>query len=144
MRRAEDWNRGIIEEFRSNEGRVGGRFQGRTLLLLHHQGARTGTWRVNPLAYQSLDGGGWAVFASKGGSPRNPDWYHNLLANPRAKVEIRAETVDVVARVARGEERERIWGRQKRIFPGFAGYELRTDREIPVVILEPVGSDDPS
>src|SRR5262245_6382424 len=100
-----DWNTAIIEEFRSNEGRVGGQFERSTLLLLHHQGARSGRWRVNPLAYQPLEGGGWAVFGSKGGAPTNPDWFHNLKANPRARIEVGTETHDVVARVADGEER---------------------------------------
>jgi len=134
----QDWNRKIIEEFRSNAGVVGGPFQGVPLLLVHHTGARTGTVRVNPVAYQELDGG-WAVFASKGGSPTNPDWYHNLVANPRATVEVGTETFDVVARVAEGEERERIWSEQKRRVRGFADYEQRTPRQIPVVILERAG-----
>ncbi|HYX80290.1 MAG TPA: nitroreductase family deazaflavin-dependent oxidoreductase [Actinomycetota bacterium] len=137
--RTNDWNLQIIEEFRANEGRVGGRFQGRPLLLLHHQGARSGTWRVNPLAYQRLEGGNVAVFGSKGGAPRNPDWYHNLVANPKARVEVGTEAYDVTARVATGEERERIWERQKREIPTFADYELKTKREIPVVILERIG-----
>jgi deazaflavin-dependent oxidoreductase (nitroreductase family) len=132
----EDWNQRIVEEFRANEGRVGGPFEGRPILLLHHRGAKTGTERVNPLAYQDLGGGAVAVFGSKGGAPTNPDWYHNLRANPRARVEIGTETFDVLARVAGGEERERIWEKQKRDMPGFADYERNTTREIPVVILE--------
>ena len=132
-----DWNDAIIEEFRSNEGRVGGRFHLVPLLLLHHRGARTGIERVNPLAYHKLDGA-YAVFGSKGGAPTNPDWYHNLVANPRARIEVGTATLDVVARVAQGQERERIWELQKRINPGFADYEQRTKRRIPVVILEPV------
>jgi deazaflavin-dependent oxidoreductase (nitroreductase family) len=136
-----DWNRAIIEEFRTNEGRVGGRFENVPILLLHHTGARSGTERVNPLAYQALDGGGWAVFASKGGAPTNPDWLHNLQTNPHARIEVRTERHDVVARVAEGEERERIWTRQKQLVPGFAVYEERTPREIPVVILEPAGEE---
>ena len=135
-----DWNTAIIEEFRSNEGRVGGRFEGRPLLLLHHQGARSGEWRVNPLAYQPLEGGGWAVFGSKGGAPTNPDWFHNLKANPRARIEVGTETHDVVARVAEGDERERIWTRQKQLMPGFGDYEDRTARPIPVVVLESTAS----
>lgn len=134
--RATDWNRRVIEEFRANQGRVGSGFEGRPLLLLHHEGAKTGTWRVNPLAFQRLEDGNVAVFGSKGGAPRNPDWYHDLVANPRAKVEVGTETYDVVARVAEGEERERIWSRQKQTWSGFADYELKTKREIPVVILE--------
>ncbi len=137
MSRVNNWNDGIIADFRQNEGRVGGPFEGRPLLLLHHFGARTGVERVNPLAYQQV-GEAWAVFGSKGGAPTNPDWYHNLTANPRARVEVGTETFDVVARVLEGEERERIWGEQKRLMPGFADYETRTARPIPVVLLERV------
>jgi deazaflavin-dependent oxidoreductase (nitroreductase family) len=135
-----DWNSGIIEEFRANDGRVGGGFEGRPILLLHHNGARTGTERVNPLAYLALQGGGWAVFASKGGAPSNPDWCHNLKANPRAKIEVGTETHDVVARVAEGDERQRIWSRQIEVMPAFGEYEQRSGRQIPVVILEPADS----
>jgi deazaflavin-dependent oxidoreductase (nitroreductase family) len=131
-----DWNSGIIEEFHANEGRVGGMFEGMPILLLHHQGAKSGIERVNPLAYQDLGGGAVAVFGSKGGAPTNPDWYHNLRANPRATVEVGTERFDVLARVAEGEERERIWEKQKKDVPGFAQYEENTEREIPVVILE--------
>ena len=135
---AGDWNKKIIDEFRANEGRVGGRFEGRPILLLHHTGAKSGTERVNPLAYQQLDGEDVAVFASKGGAPTNPDWYYNLIANPKAKVEIGTDTFDVVARVAEGEEHERIWERQKELMPGFADYEQKTTRKIPVIVLERV------
>ncbi len=129
------WNAGIIEEFRTNQGKVGGPFAGVPILLLHHTGARTGKVRVNPLAYQA-DGDRFAVFGSKGGAPTNPDWYHNLLANPEATIEVGTETISVRARVAEGEERERIWNRQKELMAGFAAYEQRTRRQIPVVILE--------
>jgi deazaflavin-dependent oxidoreductase (nitroreductase family) len=132
-----DWNRNIIEEFRANEGRVGGMFKNIPLLLLHHTGAKSGMVRVNPVAYQAVEGG-FAVFASKGGAPTNPDWYHNLVSNPRAKVEVGTQMFDVLARVADGEERERIWTLQKERFPGFADYERKTPRQIPVVILERV------
>jgi deazaflavin-dependent oxidoreductase (nitroreductase family) len=131
-----DWNTGVIEEFRANEGRVAA-FARQPLLLLHHRGAKTGTERVNPLAYQQV-GDDWAVFGSKGGAPTNPDWYHNLIANPRARIEVGTETIDVDARVAEGEERDRIWEDQKRLNPGFAEYEQKTDRAIPVVILRRV------
>jgi deazaflavin-dependent oxidoreductase (nitroreductase family) len=138
---ATSWNQSIIDEFRANEGRVGGRFEGSSLLLLHHTGARSGIERINPLGCQALEGGGWAVFGSKGGAPGNPDWYYNLKANPRARIEIGTETREVVARIAEGEERERIWTRQKERVPAFAQYDQNTDRQIPVVILEPVDGD---
>jgi deazaflavin-dependent oxidoreductase (nitroreductase family) len=102
-----NWNERIIEEFRANGGRVGGPFKGHSLLLLHHRGAKSGIERVNPLACQSLGEGAWAVFGSKGGAPSNPDWFHNLVANPDASIEIGTEVVPVRARVAAGEERER-------------------------------------
>lgn len=131
-----DFNENIIKEFRANEGRVGGPFQGMSMLLLHHSGAKTKTERVNPLAYRQLDGGARAIFASKGGAPTNPDWYHNLKVNPETQIEVGTETIDVMARVADGEERERIWEKQKIDIPGFAKYEEKTPRQIPVVILE--------
>jgi len=134
----DDWNQRVVEEFRANGGRVGGNFAGAPMMLIHHHGARSGVERVNPVMYQKIDGG-YAVFASKGGAPTNPDWYYNLRANPETTVEIGTETVPVRARVAEGEERERIWEKQKRDYPGFAGYERQTSRQIPVVILEPTG-----
>jgi deazaflavin-dependent oxidoreductase (nitroreductase family) len=131
-----DHNTLIIEEFRSNGGTIGGYFQGAPLLLLHHTGAKTGTERISPLMYQGLEEG-YAVFASKEGAPNHPDWFHNLLANPGVTVEVGSETIEVVARVTEGEERERIWEQQKSDYTNFAEYEERTDREIPVVILGP-------
>lgn len=133
-----DWNRKIIDEFRANEGKVGGPFEGAPLLLLHTVGAKTGLPRVNPMMYQQVPGG-YAVFASKGGAPTNPDWYHNVLAHPRVHAEIGTRTVDLVARVTEGEERERIWTAQKAGAPGFADYERATSRQIPVIVLEPTG-----
>jgi deazaflavin-dependent oxidoreductase (nitroreductase family) len=131
-----DWNDKVIEEFRANAGQVGGQFAGAPLLLLHTVGARSGQSRVNPMMYQKLDRG-FAVFASKGGGPTNPDWYYNLLAYPQVRAEIGTQTVDLVARVATGDERERIWTAQKAAYPGFADYERKTARQIPVVVLEP-------
>lgn len=130
-----DWNAAIIEEFRANDGRVGGMFEGRSLLLLHHTGARTGTRRVTPLAYQDLVDG-YAVFASKAGADTNPDWYHNVVANPGTEVEVGTETIRVRARVTSGAERDRIWSRQKRDYPQFEEYESKTSRVIPVIVLE--------
>jgi deazaflavin-dependent oxidoreductase (nitroreductase family) len=133
----EDWNKKIIEEFRANNGIVGGPFEGGTLLLLHHKGAKSGTERINPLAYRPVDDG-YAIFASKGGAPTNPDWYYNLVANPETVVEVGTETVPVRARVLEGEEREPVWNEQKRRSRGFAEYEKTTaGRTIPVVLLEP-------
>jgi deazaflavin-dependent oxidoreductase (nitroreductase family) len=133
-----DFNQQVIEEFRSNEGRVGGGFEGMPMLLLHHRGAKTGTERVNPLAYQRLSDDSVAIFASKGGAPTNPDWYHNLVANPEVSVEIGTEKHAARARVADAEERARIWEQQKRDRPNFAEYEEKTEgiREIPVVVLD--------
>ena len=135
MAEANDWNTRIIEEFRANGGKVGGQFAGAPLLLLHTTGAKTGQARVNPMMYLA-DGDDHVVFASKAGAPTNPDWYHNLLANPRASIEVGDQTLNVVARVADGETRERLWSRQKELYPGFADYEAKTTRQIPVVILE--------
>ena len=133
-----DWNQDTIEEFRANGGKVGGVFEGAPLLLLHHLGAKTGTARASPLMYQPVEGG-FAVFASKGGADSNPDWFYNLQANPETKVEVGIDVVAVFARVAKGEEHDRIWTRQKRERPQFAGYERRTAREvIPVVVLETI------
>lgn len=136
MTEAEDWNSKIIAEFRANGGKVGGPFEGSPLLLLHTVGAKSGQPRVTPVMYQDI-GDGVAVFASKAGAPTNPAWYYNLLASPRASAEIGADTVEVVAREAEGAERDRIWEAQKRDYPGFADYERKTTRQIPVIILEP-------
>ncbi len=132
-----DWNTQVIEEFRANGGKVGGNFEGMPLLLLHHVGGKTGTERVNPLAYQQLDEGAVAVFASKGGAPTDPDWFRNLKVNPETAIEIGTETREVRARVADDAERNQIWERQKEKVPAFAEYEDKTERVIPVVVLEP-------
>ena len=130
-----DWNKKIIEEFRANEGKVGGGFAGAPMLILHTKGRRSGQPRENPVVYQKV-GDAMAIFASKGGAPTHPDWYHNVLADPAVSIEVGTEKVDVKVREAKGEERERIWTKQKELMPGFADYEKATDREIPVVILE--------
>ena len=122
MADSNDFNGKVIEEFRANGGRVGGPFQGADVLLLHHTGARTGTERLTPLMYQPV-GEGYAVFASKAGGPTNPDWYHNLVANPDATIEVGTDTVKVAARVAEPTERDVIWARQKERSPQFATYE---------------------
>lgn len=132
-----DFNTKIINEFRTNAGKVGAPFEGVPLLLVHHRGAKTGTERVTPLAYQAV-GDGFAIFASKGGAPHNPQWYHNLLANPETSVEVGTDTIPVRARELVGDERAPIWEKQKQLVPGFADYETKTEviREIPVILLE--------
>jgi deazaflavin-dependent oxidoreductase (nitroreductase family) len=142
-------NQKVIDEFRRNGGEVAladflhaqgvpdahERYDRTTLLILHHTGAKSGIVREDPLSYQRVEGG-YALFGTAGGSPSKPGWYYNLLANPKARIEVGTETLDVTARVAEGEERERIWERQKADMPRFARYEEITPREIPVVILE--------
>ena len=132
-----DWNAKVIEEFRANGGQVGGQFEGAPLLLLHSTGARSGQERVNPMMYQDLGDGSVAVFASKAGAPDNPDWFHNITAAPAVTAEIGTEQRSFAARVAEGDERERIWSKQKADYPGFAEYEQKTERTIPVVVLDP-------
>jgi deazaflavin-dependent oxidoreductase (nitroreductase family) len=130
-----DWNAGVIEQFRANGGKVD-QFGDADMVLLHHVGAKSGTARVTPLVARR-DGDDVIIFASKAGAPTHPDWYHNLVANPKARIEIGTDAYDVVARVAEGEERERLWARQKEEMPGFAEYEKTAgDRQIPVVVLE--------
>lgn len=130
-----EYNRGLVEEFRANHGKVGGQFEGAPLLLLTTIGAKSGLERVSPIMYMQLEDD-HAVFATYAGAPVNPAWYHNLLANPTATIEVGDETIAVTARVADGEERDRIWAAQKVVAPGMADYETKTDRVIPVVILE--------
>jgi deazaflavin-dependent oxidoreductase (nitroreductase family) len=130
-----DWNDKIIAEFRANGGKVGGNFEGAPLLLLHSTGAKSGQERVSPMMYQAV-GDSFAVFASKAGADTNPDWFHNLKANPEASAEVGTETIELTARVLDPEEREPIWEKQKADYPGFADYETKTDRVIPVVLLE--------
>ena len=132
-----DWNANIIEEFRTNEGRVGGMFEGMPLLLLHSTGRRSGTERVNPLAYL-VDGERWAVFGSKGGHLAHPHWIHNLEANPNVTVEIGAETFAARARVIEGPERDRLYWAHAELHPSFHDYVKLTDRVIPVIALERV------
>lgn len=131
-----DFNAGVIAEFRANGGRVGGQFDGNTLLLLHHTGARSGRDYVNPLVYLA-DGDRYVIFASKAGAPTHPSWYHNLLAHPDVRIEIGGETLAAVASVAQGAERDRLYERQSAIMPRFAEYQAATERVIPAVVLTP-------
>jgi deazaflavin-dependent oxidoreductase (nitroreductase family) len=136
-----DHNNAIIEEFRANAGRVGGYFDGATVLLLHAVGRRTGLPRVNPLVYLP-DGDRFVVFATKGGAPTNPHWYHNLLANPEVEIEVGTETIKVRATEIGDEgERAELYARQVERRPDFATYPKKTSRRIPIIALERVGSD---
>ncbi len=132
-----DWdafNAKIIDEFRANDGVCGGMFEGATLLLLHHRGAKTGTERVTPLVYRP-DEERWLLFASKAGSPTNPGWYHNLVANPEVTIEVGTETLEVRASELTGAERDAVFDAQKSEVPQFAEYEAKTTRTIPVLAL---------
>lgn len=133
-----DFNASVIEEFRANHGKVGGRWENATLLLLHHTGAKTGTARVTPLGYQKV-GDDYAIFASKGGAPTNPDWFHNLVAHPDVAIEVGDESIAAHARVAEPTERDVIYARQVERAPHFGEYARNSaPRIIPVVILEPL------
>jgi deazaflavin-dependent oxidoreductase (nitroreductase family) len=136
MPEVQDFNARIIDEFRSNAGKLGGGFEGAPVLLLHHTGAKSGRARVNPLAYQPV-GDDFAVFASRGGAPQNPDWYYNLVAHPDTEIEVGTDTIPVTAREVHGSERSEIWERQKTLMPGFADYDRKTEgiRQIPVLLL---------
>ncbi|MEO9325730.1 nitroreductase family deazaflavin-dependent oxidoreductase [Nocardioides sp. C4-1] len=133
-----DFNDQVIAEFRANGGRVGGPFEGAPLLLLHSTGAKSGAERVHPMMYRA-DGERWLVFASKAGAPDNPAWWHNLQAHPEARIEVGdgsgVETVEVVAHDLDGDERDRAYAAQAAEYPGFADYQAKTDRVIPVVAL---------
>lgn len=131
-----DFNTSVIEEFRANGGVVGGMFEGRDMLLLHTTGKRTGAPRTSPLVYRPNGDDSWVVFASYGGAPKDPAWFANLVDDPDVTIEVGTDTVDVRARVARGAEREELWSAQKSDIPTFADYEAKTDRQIPVVVLE--------
>lgn len=129
-----DWNKKIIEEFRANEGKVGGPFADNTLLLLHTTGAKSGKERVNPLVTFE-DGDRLVVIASKGGAPSHPDWYYNLLANPEVSVEYGTEVFRAKASVASESERIELYEKMESRFPAFADYKQNTSRVIPVVTL---------
>lgn len=129
-----EWNATIIAEFRANEGRVGGQFEGSSVLVLHSTGAKTGLERVNPVMYLDEDSHLY-VFASKAGADTHPDWYFNLLHNPDVSLEIGTETVPAVARVVEEPERTRVYAIQASRLPNFAEYQANTTRVIPVVEL---------
>ncbi|HEY5190306.1 MAG TPA: nitroreductase family deazaflavin-dependent oxidoreductase [Solirubrobacteraceae bacterium] len=131
-----DFNAQIIEEFHANNGRVGGVFEGATLLLLHHTGAKSGQSRINPLVYMR-DGDRYVIFASKAGAPTNPDWYHNLKAHPEVEIELGTDTIAATASEVTGEERDRLFNAQAERSPQFAGYQKNAGRVIPVIVLTP-------
>ena len=127
-------NKAIIEEFRANGGKVGGYFANGTLLLLHTTGAKSKAERVNPVAY-TTDGDRLVIIASKGGAPTHPDWYHNVVGNPRVTVEVGTEKFQAQATIAAEPERTRLYDQMAAINPGFAEYQRKTTRRIPVIIL---------
>ena len=129
-----DWNKQVIEEFRINDGKVGGMFADMSLLLLHTTGAKSGLHRINPMAYLA-DGSRLVVIASKAGAPTNPDWYHNVVANPKVKVEVGTEQFQARATVAAEPERSQLYEKMAALNPGFAEYQRKTTRIIPVIIL---------
>jgi deazaflavin-dependent oxidoreductase (nitroreductase family) len=131
-----DWNDKVIEEFRANGGNVPSFGNGAPLLILHTTGAKSGEERESPVLYRA-EGDDLIVFASYAGAPRHPDWYHNLVAHPEVTAELGDGSRPFRARVAEGDERERIWQAHKKEWPQFQEYEDKTDRTIPVVILEP-------
>jgi deazaflavin-dependent oxidoreductase (nitroreductase family) len=136
---ANNWNEKIIAEFRANEGRVGGHFEGAPVILVHHRGRKSGREYVNPTMYlpDDNDEGTIYLFASKAGAPSNPDWYYNLIAAGEGAVERGTETYRVAVRELSGDERDRIYGEQARRYPAFAGYAQKTAgmRSIPVLEL---------
>ncbi|MDI9887191.1 nitroreductase/quinone reductase family protein [Streptomyces sp. HNM0645] len=139
-----DFNQQVIDEFRANRGRVGGRFEGARLLLLTTTGARSGAPHTTPVGYLPDGGERVLVIASAGGSPKHPDWYHNILANPRLTVEDGVFTYEAGAVVLGGEERDRAFARAVEADPGWAEYQAKTERVIPVVALESVENGPPS
>ncbi|KUH84098.1 nitroreductase/quinone reductase family protein [Mycobacterium sp. IS-1556] len=140
MSAPDDWNTQIINEFRANDGRVGGNFEGAPMVLVHHTGRKTGKQSVTPMIYlpDDDDPDTIYVFASKAGAPTNPAWYYNLTAAGTARIELGSDTHPVSATEVLGADRDRIFGEQARRYPGFAEYETKTAgiRTIPVLALK--------
>jgi deazaflavin-dependent oxidoreductase (nitroreductase family) len=132
---SKDRNQGIIEEFRANEGKVGGYFANTPLLLVHTTGAQSAKERVNPVAYFK-EGDDYVIIASKGGAPSNPDWYYNLKANPQVSVEVGTKAFKAQAKITQEPERSELFAKMAARNPGFAEYEQRTERVIPVIKLQ--------
>jgi deazaflavin-dependent oxidoreductase (nitroreductase family) len=131
-----DFNTQVIEEFRANGGKAGGMFEGMPLVLVHNVGAKSGKEYVTPLVYLA-DGDDVVIFASKGGAPENPGWYHNLKAEPNVSIEVGDKKLDALATEATGDERDRLYSAQEAAQPQFAEYATKTDRKIPVIVLSP-------
>lgn len=131
-----EFNRGIIAEFRENGGVVGGMFEGAPMILVNHRGAKSGKEYTSPLVY-TRDADSYVVIASKGGAPEDPQWFRNLVANPDVTVQVGTQTIPVRARVAEGDERARLFRAHADAMPNFDEYARATTREIPVVVLEP-------
>jgi deazaflavin-dependent oxidoreductase (nitroreductase family) len=138
--RTNDWNAKTIEDFRANEGRVGGAFEGAPITLVHHRGRKSGNEYVSPMMYLADDANPSTiyVFASKAGAPTHPDWYYNLRSAGRAQVEVGTDTYEVTVSELTGEERDRIYKKQAHRYPGFAQYAEKTAgvRTIPVLALK--------
>ncbi|HEY4388843.1 MAG TPA: nitroreductase family deazaflavin-dependent oxidoreductase [Ktedonobacteraceae bacterium] len=128
-------SRETFEEFRANGGKVGEPFEGGLLLLLTTTGARSGQPHTIPLVYLP-DGDRLIILASAAGVPRHPAWYHNLVAHPKATVEVGTETFEVTATITTGEEREQLWAKTIKQYPGFADYQTKTTRQLPVILLQ--------
>jgi len=137
MSERNNWNQTVIDEFRANSGKVGGNFAGSTLLILHTTGAKSGKERINPVMYVK-DRDRLVIIASKGGAPTNPDWYYNILAHPLVTVEVGTEQFQVQAEIAAEPERTRLYNKMVKVAPGFAEYQKKTTRIIPVITLTPV------
>jgi deazaflavin-dependent oxidoreductase (nitroreductase family) len=136
MNHQTDWNLAIIKEFRTHAGKVGGPFAGKTLLLLHTIGAKSGKEHINPVAYVT-DGDRRVIIASKGGAPTNPDWYYNIVAHPHITVEVGTDQFKASASIAIEPERTRLYNKMVEMMPGFAEYQKKTTRIIPVILLAP-------
>ena len=130
----DDWNARVINEFRANGGKVGGQFEGANMILVHNFGAKSGTERVSPMVYFP-DGDRFLIIASAAGSPKNPDWYHNLKSHPEVTVEVGTETIPVVVEELPPAERDEKWAEITAVAPGFAEYQKKTSRTIPVLAL---------
>jgi deazaflavin-dependent oxidoreductase (nitroreductase family) len=132
----QDFNKALIRDLRANKGQASsGPFEGRDVLILTTEGAKSGEARENPLVY-TRDGEHLVIVASKGGSPTNPSWYHNLLTHPEVTVEAEGDTFKARAHVRQGEEYERLYTQHADINPTFHEYQKKTSRKIPVIVLE--------